>query len=314
MFSRRQRSAVSSKKCAQVPLVILRERLGNQLFQWATAFSLSMRHHVRPTLFTCNYGRSGKYLTLRHFPLSARFQNPLPGLLCRRILRKEIFEFQRFDTVFGDQRADGEVTVPNSMYRPAFQDLPEHTLLDGMFQSCLYFLSCRDSIQIELGVLTPKMQTCCPPELLRNITSHESVSMHIRRGDYLVPGNREVYDLCSVEYYREAMNWIRKSVSRPRFFVFSDDIGWAKENFHDEDVEFSSSTDARKTEITDFVLMANCRHHIICNSSFSWWASFAGRHGLVAIPDLWTRNGQVSFPDKLLPGWHSIPTPSPSSF
>jgi len=142
--------------------------------------------------------------------------------------------------------------------------------------------------------------------MLNDVVSCESVSVHIRRGDYLVPGNREVFHVCDLEYYREAMHWMRTHLVRPRFFVFSDDISWAMENLKAQDVVFASSTAAKATNVSDFVLMANCRHHVICNSSFSWWAAFSGPNGLVVLPEVWNRQGTPSNPDKLVPGWQCI--------
>jgi hypothetical protein len=292
----------------KVPFVVLREQLGNQLFQWGAGLALAQRHGVKPKLYTYNYGRTGTYLTLKRFPVTATFLSPLPGLLCRRVLGREIFDFQRFDAIFGDLRSVNEPRMERSVFRPCFKSLPKRTLMNGMFQSCLYFLDNRKLITSELGLLSTVMQQHCPQDLLKYIQSRESVSVHIRRGDYLVEGNREIFDVCNLMYFRNAIDWMRMQLPKPCFFVFSDDIEWAKQNLRDRDIEFASTSSPRSTNISDFVLMANCKHHVICNSSFSWWAAFAGCNGLVVLPEMWTRTGDFSKPDKLVPGWHTLTT------
>lgn len=147
-----------------MPLVILREQLGNQLFQWASGFALSQRHQSVLRIFTANYGRTGRFLTLRNFPVTARFLSPLPGLFCRKVFGTEIYEYRRFAMIFGEVRALDEQVIEGSVFRPCFRDLPENTLMNGMFQSCLYFLDCRVSIQAELGLLTAGMQSRCRDE------------------------------------------------------------------------------------------------------------------------------------------------------
>jgi len=109
------------------------------------------------------------------------------------------------------------------------------------------------------------------PEVLRlleDIKSSNSVSIHVRRGDLLILKN--VFVL-SMEYYKKAVNEIRKTVKNPRFFIFSDGIEWCKENFKWlNNVVFVSNEMA----VEDFELMRNCNHHILANSSLSWWVGY----------------------------------------
>ena len=104
---------------------------------------------------------------------------------------------------------------------------------------------------------------------LESINRSNSVSLHVRRGDYLNLKNIGVLD---VDYYMKAVEYIRTIVENPTFYIFSDDLEWCKNNlgFLDDCIY----VDRTQTEIDDLQLMSYCRHNIIANSSFSF-----GVHG-----------------------------------
>jgi hypothetical protein len=289
-----------------MPTVVLYEQLGNQLFQWAAGYALGKRYGEKVRLITTNYGRRGTALTLRQFPVAAEFLNPWPGLICRRLLKCELYTLQRFSTVFGEVRPVTEPPMSASIYRPSFTSLPPNTLMNGLFQSARYFDHLREEIRQQLGVHSPEMLKLCPAQTLERIKVANSVSVHIRRTDYLSAGNREVFEVCNLAYFRKAMSRLRELLLNPTFFIFSDDINWAKAHLTGTDVHYVSSTQHRGSTVQDFVLMANCAHHIISNSTYSWWASFAGSDGEVLLPERWTNDGQSPIADKLLPTWTTV--------
>lgn len=116
----------------------------------------------------------------------------------------------------------------------------------------------------------------------RRIEEAYSVSIHIRRGDYLSAENRDLFgDIATVSYYRnaiaEAMAEVQAAGFTARFFVFSDEIAWCREVLELPDAEFvniNAGTDSWK----DLVLMSRCRINILANSTFSWWAAWLNRH------------------------------------
>ncbi len=150
-------------------------------------------------------------------------------------------------------------------------------------------------------------------EYIREIESGESVSVHIRGGDYLTPENQALFgDICTEEYYEKAMRRMREKHPGCRFYLFSNDKNFTK----DKNVTKNSAKDktrGRNRDLTgfaqdmtvidlpenavrdyaEFVLMSKCRHNIAANSSFSWWASYLNRN-----PDK-----TVYVPDKWLNGW-----------
>lgn len=128
--------------------------------------------------------------------------------------------------------------------------------------------------------------------LLRKMYNSESVSLHVRRGDYLKKELVSIYgNICTLDYYKRAMEYMKSKLEKPVFFLFSDDIKWVKENVFQPGmiiVNEKSEWDG----MTDMYLMSNCKHHIIANSSFSWWGAWLGNNlnKMVVAPTKWYNN------------------------
>ena len=120
---------------------------------------------------------------------------------------------------------------------------------------------------------------------LDSMRSSESVSVHVRRTDYLLACNNA--PALDVQYQRKAMDVIRGKVDNPKWFIFSDDVEWCKKEFVDlVDAVFVSGNESCPWE--DIRLMSSCKHHIIANSSFSWWGAYLGAYdGTVLYPSPW---------------------------
>lgn len=135
-------------------------------------------------------------------------------------------------------------------------------------------------------------------ELKEKIVNSNSVSVHVRRGDLLVNARDYAQTL---EYYKEAIKMIKQTQKKVKVFVFSDDIGWCKKNF--KGVTFVSLVDYLELE-----LMKLCKHNIISNSTFSWWAQFLNENKdkIIIAPKMWRSDpfDQVKFEQGLyLPNW-----------
>lgn len=139
----------------------------------------------------------------------------------------------------------------------------------------------------------------------------ESVSIHIRRGDRLEKKAwNEMGSICSLDYYNWAIANVRQQLGdEVHFFVFSDDIAWARENLKIEDVTYIDWNKGGDSAV-DMQLMSLCKHNIIANSSFSWWAAYlnANPDKIVIAPARWYRS--VPTPDILPPYWIQIPIDS----
>ena len=144
-------------------------------------------------------------------------------------------------------------------------------------------------------------------EWLSQIVSTESVSVHVRRGDYLLPENQALFGgICTEAYYRNAMEQMKRKYTGCRFYLFTNDKKYIKERIdkyknncaHDTgpeaaDLDWPEIMDVvdleEQSDYVEFVLMSKCKHNILANSSFSWWASYLNRNPdkIVLAPDRW---------------------------
>lgn len=117
-----------------------------------------------------------------------------------------------------------------------------------------------------------------------------AVSIHVRLGDYLT--NTKLYGgICTTQYYQRAISYIKGKVSKPTFFLFSDDIELAKSYFRDDKITYVDNNPEIPGYI-DMYLMSLCKHHIIANSSFSWWGAWLGQKedSIIIAPEKWLRD------------------------
>jgi hypothetical protein len=158
---------------------------------------------------------------------------------------------------------------PHFHFAPGFWDLPDWTILSGYFQSEKYFAPYAEQIKQEFTFRDPVGW----PRF------KDWVSVHVRRGDYLTFPHH--HPPCSVEYYRQAM----AQFPGAHFIIFSDDIEWCKANLAGKDVEFSEGFSPDR----DLQRMILCDHHIIANSSYSWWGAYLGQNHnkRVIFPRTW---------------------------
>jgi hypothetical protein len=172
----------------------------------------------------------------------------------------------------------------------------KHTYLDGYFQSENYFAHIRNELlnEFQFPMLDPINEA-----IKKKIQdAPNSVSVHIRRGDYLRSKTvLEVHGVLPLGYYKKAIDILKGKFSSLTLFFFSDDIAWVKENFSlpDLQVNFISNNFAEHSW-KDMALMGNCQHHIIANSSFSWWGAWLSTHcGEVLAPYHWFNPLKVKY-------------------
>ena len=156
--------------------------------------------------------------------------------------------------------------------------------LEGSFENPLFFDGIRDTL---LKELTPRKAPLAANEALyRAIGDRESVCVSVRRGDFLSEKFRPVFDVCSVNYYKKAMELMRGRLGNPLFVFFSDDIAWVRENLAGPGDLCESGSDPVWEKLR---LMYSCKHFIISNSTFAWWAQYLGRNPdkIVVAPSRW---------------------------
>lgn len=162
-------------------------------------------------------------------------------------------------------------------YMPEILQL-DTAYLSGYWSSIEYFYDIKDAIVHDF-TFERKMDDN-NLEISKRILSTNSVSIHIRRGDYLSKQFRAIYEnICTPEYYMKAMKYFRDKYKDVQFFIFSNDPEWVHEVFTEEDETIVDWNNNPEDSYYDMYLMSICRHNILANSSFSWWAGFLNKNG-----------------------------------
>ena len=178
--------------------------------------------------------------------------------------------------------------------------------LEGFFQSYKYLESIRRELLEEISL--KEDISLKYGDLLSEFNSLNSVALHIRRGDYVNnPATKKAHFICDLSYYQKAISLIKVKLNEknltPKFFVFSDDINWAKENFKLFDFIFVSRPEFLDPE--ELILMSKAKHNIISNSSFSFWSAWLNNNPekIVIAPALWNRKYRRAYKDLIPEDW-----------
>lgn len=265
--------------------------LGNQMFIYA--FSVALREIFRQEI-----------LVDTHYYKSRNFHN---GLEIERIFGIHLTEAKLSDKLkmswyFPNYWIDYHLLGKLPARKNTVRELPGQKVnlellrdssdkfYDGYWQSYQYFDSWRDVILKEFTFPKISMEDKLNFELNERLKNEEnSVGIHIRRGDYLK--NWKYRGLCDIDYYQKAIAYILEHIKSPKFFLFSDDIDWVKENISPllkgYDVTFVNWNHSINS-YKDMQLMAMCKNLIIANSSFSWWAAYLNQNDpIVVAPEKW---------------------------
>ena len=257
--------------------------LGNQLFQYAVGRAVALHHKVPLkldlTIFETNKLHNGYRLDQFAIQSDIATKNEIFNLkggnnVLFSALRKAGFVKRK--SYFKEKRSshfDASIFKNTCIY------------LDGYWQNELYFSDIRELLLRELSPISSMSDL--GNAYLEPIKNSNSVSLHVRRGDYLNLKNVGVLD---VDYYMKAVEYIRTNVEKPIFFIFSDDLEWCKNSLGF--LDGCIYVDSTQTEIDDLKLMSFCRHNIIANSSFSWWGAWLNQNPkkTVIAPKGWHLN------------------------
>jgi len=146
--------------------------------------------------------------------------------------------------------------------------------LDGCWETEKYFRDIEDIIKDDFKVRKEPLGK--NKEILDQIINSNSVSIHIRRGDYLC--HPEIYNTFGLEYYQQAAQFIAQKINNPHFFIFSDDMPWVKKNLKLDFPATYVDQNNDNTNYEDIRLMSLCKHNINANSSFSWWGAWLNKN------------------------------------
>lgn len=195
----------------------------------------------------------------------------------------------------------------SKMYHPeilSFEDmyLSGYFACEKYYSDILYDL--REKIQF------PPSDNPLNPELAQEMRECTSVSVHVRRGDYLNEENRAMFgNICTDAYYRKAMGLIKEGVPDAHFYLFSDDISYVRQKYQGEEFTVVDINHG-KDSFYDMWLMSNCKHNICANSTFSFWgARLNGNEGKIMVRPTIHKNSQVFRKEEmedLWQGWRFV--------
>jgi len=290
-------------------VVKLQGGLGNQMFQYAIGKVLE--HNTGASLlFDCSFfddqeKRPG--FTPRQFELG--IFNPLFQTASKDTIHSFFVESN-------SRRLRKNIGLPyKKIYREdvcsfdvSILSLKGPVYLDGYFQSENYYAG-NEQLVYNLFQF-PEIQNYQSIELINSMESSTAVSVHFRRGDYVsdaVTGS--FHGICSLDYYKQAFQLMDKKIASPHFYIFSDDIQWVEEQV--AGWTHNITLVKRKNDAPawlDMMLMSKCRHHIIANSSFSWWGAWLNNMPgkQVIAPRHWFNNVSINTNDLVPAAWVRI--------
>lgn len=283
--------------------------LGNQLFQVALGIRLAHDREAELTLDAGAYVANEPLRTyqLDRFRIRARrlraeelarvrpLAMRLPTPLYRRV---HLFPF-----------LGGRTYVKERSWRfdPAIPTIDAPAYLDGYWQTERYFEPVADLVREQLQLVDPLAEH--RKRTLDILNSKVSVSLHVRRGDYVANAETlALYGTCSSDWYERAMAAIADMTCEPTFFVFSDDPDWARANLSTRWPRHFVDPDGDGRDFEDMYLMSQCSHHIIANSTFSWWGAWLNSRPdrIVVAPAKWFANSPHDTRDMIPAGWRRM--------
>jgi len=254
------------------------EGLGNQMFQYAAALALA---RCNDTLVFVDISATRRNIT-RPYMLD-KLRVPRTSVISEGSVSNDCRGLPPDRLV--QSSAACCYREPHFHFDQAFFDLKPPVLLRGCFQSERYFAPVAGELK---GVFGLREELSEQSRRIEQQIGGEpsSISLHVRRGDYVA---NDYHGVLSLDYYRRAVEIVRQGEElRSRVFIFSDDPAFAVDafGFIDNKVVITHNLN-RPWE--DLALMASCRHHIIANSTFSWWGAWLGRRAdqIVVAPRAW---------------------------
>lgn len=282
--------------------------LGNQMFQYAFSLTLEKKDETSLNDYLARNGQSNYGSELKNvFGINLK-NNQFDNFLVWYIRKCIVFACKSNTPVFyifliKMLRILG--IVVKSDYLPELMKDNKIRCLKsiwyGRFQNEAFFKTheeeVREKFSFDLSLASERTR-----EIAKVIEQKNSISFHVRRGDYLSPSNASTFgNICTLEYYQKTIQFILETVEKPVFFVFSDDIQWVKENLKFPGEIYYIDWNTGNSSWEDMYLMSICKHNIIANSTFSWWGAWLNKNPKkkVLCPPKYTNTEEYTdlFPD-----------------
>ena len=274
--------------------------LGNQMFQFATGYTVAKKNNVDLSLDLGWFRRRklhNGFELQKVFDIYSKVSFLNKALSFKSISWREIVN--KFDKNFYIFKE------PHFHYSSKILELPKHSFLRGYWQSELYF-NCNALEIKKIFSFTKKLDK--RNSLIANeIIDTNSISIHIRRGDFLLKQN-ENHNISLKEYYLETIKKTSKYFVNPKYFIFTDDAIWVAENFKLDYSYTIVDINRGPNSFLDMHLMSLCKSNIIANSSFSWWGAWLNNNKdkVVYAPKNWFKDKSICT-DNLIPNsWNLL--------
>ena len=273
--------------------------LGNQMFQFATGFAIAKKNNVRLSLDLSYINQRQLFNGFeleKVFDIYSKVSFLNNALSFKSVNFKEILN--KIDITFYNFKE------PHFHYTSNILDIPKHSFLDGYWQSELYFKNYSKEIK---KIFNFSDQLNEQNYLIANdINKNDSVSIHIRRGDFLLKRNNN-HKIDLKNYYLKAIDKSSKCFKNPKYFIFTDDSLWVTENFILDYSYIVVDVNRGAKSFLDMYLMSLCKSNIIANSSFSWWSAWLNNNKdkIIYAPKDWFNDKSICT-DHLIPNSWNI--------
>jgi len=283
--------------------------LGNQLFQYAAGlyfarrYGASLRMAVDSTQNRVSHGYPRPFL-LSHFNIPIPMH---PLTATERVLFSEKKSIRPLANLYKRYRGIQIFAEPVSRRYTFIEDVPLQRSVRLLYLAGYW--QAHGMVDAVASELRRDLQFRSPPDG-RNLESiaeiketHNSVSLHMRRGDFTLAAEGNI--ALPLSYYADAIRYFQARLGEPTFFVFSDDPAFARKNLPGDAQAIFVDHNDDSTSYEDIRLMSACRHHIIANSSFSWWGAWLNSRPdkLVYAPRYWQLNAGSYYPGLFPPDW-----------
>jgi hypothetical protein len=281
--------------------------LGNQMFQYAIGRAVSIKKNTQLFLDlsfieNTDYKHSYRKYALGQFKIKAAFAD-----FDFELTSGSQNIFSQIKSSFQPKKRLLHVKETDFTFDSNIFSLPDNSYFDGYWQSYKYFESIYPVIFEDFTFLI--CLSDFEKNILERIKSVNSVSVHIRRGDYITNTETNLYHgVCALSYYDAGLRIIKEQVDNPVFFIFSDDQDWAKQNIKLKHEHYFIDNLTASSPHSDLFLMSLCKNAIIANSSFSWWGAWliGNSDKTVIAPKNWFANSQINTFDLIPKQWLRI--------
>jgi len=272
--------------------------LGNQLFQYAAAYSLSKEKNK-----LCGYTdyiNSFYKETHSNFDLGSLYRLPSKKVNSLELKNKIGFISTNYYLLKINQKY--LIKLPNVLVDKKLSLLSnnKNCLLNGYFQDIKFFHKYQREI-INIYNYPSNLNLLSNDPVFSNIKNENSISIHIRGNDYLKDKKRLI---CNLSYYQNAIRVVKNSISNPSFYLFTDDVKYSMNLMKNLNIDFTLVSNLYGSSL-NLYLMSKCKHNIISNSTYSWWAAFLNQNitKTVIAPQKWISNSDIT-PN--INSWHQI--------